>query len=285
MEDIFSNFGDLFDNFFGFGGSTRRRRSGPIQGDDLQTQIRISFKDAVFGCKRQIDVGRDITCPTCNGSRSEPGHSPQRCTTCDGKGQVLRASGFFSIQTNCPNCHGSGEMISNPCSECKGRGRATEKRKVDVDIPAGVDNGMQVRLSGEGEGGFRGGPPGDLFIHLSVKDDKRFRREGEEIHSIAEVSMTQAALGAEIEIETIDGKEKISIPRGAQGGDVVTLKEKGVPRLRREGRGNHYLELAVVVPRRMSTRQEELLREFAKESGENVAGPKKGLFKRLKKKK
>ncbi len=284
MEDIFSNFGDLFDSFFGFGPGTRRQRTGPVQGDDLQTHLRISFRDAVFGCKREVDVTRDITCEPCKGSGAEPGSSPEGCSNCGGRGQVLLSRGFFSIQTTCPRCHGSGRIIKNPCGKCHGRGRAEEKKKVSVEIPAGVDDGMQIRLAGEGDGGLRGGPPGDLYLRLAVDPDPRFRREGEHLHGVVEIGIVQAALGAEVQVETMDGPETVKVPRGIQPGDVVTLEGKGVPRLRKGGRGNLYLETRVVVPQRMSQRQEELLREFARESGENVRGPKKGFWGRPKKK-
>ncbi|MFH1262450.1 MAG: molecular chaperone DnaJ [Pseudomonadota bacterium] len=284
VEDIFSNFGDLFDTFFGFGGSTGRRRSGPIAGDDLQTQLRIPFQDAVFGCKREIDVARDIACNVCGGSGAEPGHTPEPCQTCGGRGQVLRSSGFFSIQTTCPRCHGSGQFRSHPCKNCRGKGRAEERKKVTVEIPPGVDHGMQIRLAGEGEGGVRGGSPGDLYLRLAVEEDRRFRREGESLFREIEIPMVQAALGAEIEVETLDGREPVAIPRGTQPGDVVTLREKGVPRLRKSGRGDLHLIVRVAIPKRMTQKQEELLREFAGESGENVAASKKGFLGRLKKK-
>jgi molecular chaperone DnaJ len=284
MDDIFSNFGDLFDTFFGAGPSTRRRRAGPVAGDDLQTTLRIPFRDAVFGCAREIDVTRDLTCGDCNGSGAEPGHTPERCATCGGKGQVLHSRGFFSLQTTCPRCHGTGETITHPCKKCQGRGRAAETKKVRVEIPPGVDQGMQIRLSGEGEGGFRGGPPGDLYIRLSVEEDERFAREGETIHSILEVGMVQAALGADLEVMTLDGAQTIPVPRGTQTGDVLTLEGRGVPRLRKSGRGEHRVTVRVVIPKRMTRRQEELLREFAKEAGENVGAPKETLLGRLKKK-
>ena len=286
VEDVFSSFSDLFDSFFGFGsGGGHRRRHGPMSGGDLQTGLEISFRDAIFGCVREIDVERSIACKSCNEIGAESGHAPIVCGTCGGHGQVRHVQGFFSVQTTCPRCRGTGRMVTHPCKICDGEGRTSEKKKVQVMIPPGVDNGIQVRLAGEGEGGSRGGPAGDLYVALRVQPDPRFRREGEHLYTQVEIGMSQAALGTEVEVETIDGPERVQIARRTQSGDVVTLKEKGVPRLRRQGRGNHYMEIKVTIPQRLTKKQEELLRAFAEEAGENITGPRESLLGRLKKKK
>lgn len=285
VDDVFSNFGDIFDSFFGFGPGTRRRRDAPVGGDDLQTRVEISFQEAVKGVTRTVEIERDVTCKVCTGSGVEPGFSVETCSTCGGRGQVQHTRGFFSIATTCPRCHGSGQFSSNPCKACKGRGRESEKKRIEVKIPAGVDDGMSVRLTGEGEGGFRGGPPGDLYVTLRVAEDRRFQRRGEHVYTLAEISFPQATLGATLEIETVEGPQNIEIPRGSQTGDHVTLKGKGIPRIRGGGRGDHHVEIRVLTPNRLSKRQEELLREFAAEAGEAVNPTPEGFLKRLKNKK
>jgi len=285
MEDVFSSFGDLFDSFFGSGFGRRGQSGGQHRGANLETYVRISFREAVFGTKKKLNVERDVNCPGCDGSGAEPGNDPETCGTCRGMGQVRQVQGFFSIQTPCPHCRGTGKFIRVPCRKCSGRGRAVERKEIEVSIPGGVDNGVRVRLPGEGEGGYRGGPSGDLFVGLEVEEDTHFRRQEEHLFSVVEIGVAQAALGASVSVETIDGTEEIEIPRGAQAGDVITLKEKGVPRLRRSGRGNHHIEIRVLTPKRLTKKQEELLREFAEESGERVAPPKEGILKRLTKSK
>ncbi len=282
VEDIFSSFGDVFDSFFGFG-SSRSRRTSSIAGADLQVELRISFRDAIFGCKRELDVEREIACTECHESGVESGHKVETCPTCKGRGQVHHARGFLSIATTCPRCRGTGKFITHPCKKCKGTGRAIEKKKVEVAIPAGVDHEMHIRLTGEGEGGVRGGPFGDLYIKLSISKDPVFRREGEHLYSIIEIGMAQAVLGAEVEIQTIDGQEKVEIPKGTQSGDLITLNEKGVPKLHKQARGNHYLEVRVTIPTRLTKHQEELLRKFAEESGEKVLPAKEGFLRKLRK--
>ncbi|MFH1018347.1 MAG: molecular chaperone DnaJ [Pseudomonadota bacterium] len=285
VEDIFSSFGDLFDTFFGFGGRTRGRPGGPRHGDDLITRLRISFHDAAFGCSRQIDIEHEVNCPKCGGAGAEPGSEVRTCPTCGGRGQVEHLQGFFSVATTCPRCQGTGQYFAKPCASCEGRGRFAERKKIEVKIPAGVDQGVRVRLAGEGDGGYRGGSAGDLYAELLVEEDPRFRRDGEHLFSALSVGMVQATLGATTQVETIDGPQSIEIPRATQNGDVLTLKEKGIPHLRRGGRGNHYVEIKVEIPKRLTHHQEELLRAFAAESGEGVHDQRKGLFGRVKKKK
>ncbi len=285
VEDVFSSFGDLFDSFFGFGGRSRGRRTGPRQGEDLITRLRIPFRDAAFGCSREINVEHELNCSKCGGAGAEPNSEIRTCPTCGGRGQVEHVQGFFSVATTCPRCRGTGRYFAKLCGTCEGRGRFTERKKIEVKIPAGVDQGMRVRLTGEGDGGYHGGPPGDLYVELLVEEDSRFRREAEHLFSQVSIGMVQAVLGANVQVETIDGPQEAEIPRGTQNGDVLTLKEKGIPRLRRGGRGNYYVEIKVEIPRRLTRHQEELLREFATESGEGIHPHKETLFSRIKKKK
>ena len=284
VDDIFSSFGDIFDSFFGFGGRGRQRGNGPRSGSDLETGVRITFREAVFGCKKQIPVERHVHCTHCSGEGAEPGSPVDVCATCRGQGQVDHVQGFFSVRSACPKCRGRGKTIQVPCKDCHGRGRILEKKKVEVEIPAGVDNGMRVRLSGEGEGGIKGGRPGDLYVFIEVLEDSKFRREEENLYSTVEIGIAQAAIGAEVQVETLEGDETIEIPKGSVTGDTLTLREKGVPHLRGGGRGNHYFEVRVLTPKRLSKKQEQLLREFAEESGESINPPKEGFLNWIKKK-
>ncbi len=283
VDDIFSSFGDIFDSFFGFGGG--RRRGGPRRGNDLEMLVEISFRDAIFGCRKEIEVERQVSCTHCSGTGAEPGHEPESCGTCGGIGQVRTVQGFFSMQTTCPHCRGTGKFIRVPCKNCHGSGRGVEKKHLEVDIPAGVDRGMRVRLPGEGSGGLQGGSPGDLYVVLDVAEDENFIRKEENIFSQLNIGVAQASLGTEVRVETLDGHEVVEVPRGSQSGDVITLNGKGVPRLRRGGRGSHFVELRVMIPKRLTSKQEELLRAFAQESGESVSAPKEGFLDKLKSKK
>jgi molecular chaperone DnaJ len=286
VEDVFSSFGDIFDTFFGFGGGGgRRSRTGPAQGSDLETRLRISFREALFGTQRQIDVERETHCTDCAGTGAEAGSEPQVCAQCGGRGQVAHAQGFFSIATTCPRCRGTGRFIAKPCKICRGAGRKIERKKVEVEIPPGVDERVRIRLAGEGEGGFRHGPPGDLYVGLAIEKDPHFRREGENLFSTQAISITQAALGATIQVETVHGNREVHVPKGTQTGDVLTLEGLGAPKLRKNSNGNHFLEIKVTIPKRLTKKQEELLREFAHEAGEGVDPPQEGILDRLKKKK
>lgn len=270
MEDVFSSFGDVFESFFGGSGGRRQSRNGPRRGADLQTQCSISFKDAVFGCSEEIDVEKEIECGGCEGKGHEKDHEPITCETCGGYGQVQQNQGFISMARTCPQCRGQGKQITHPCKECDGTARQTEHKKVKVDIPAGVENGMQVRLGNEGEAGVLGGPAGDLYVFLDVQEHAMFKRESEHLYRSLDIGMAQAALGTQCSVESLDGHEKIKIPKASQPGDLITIKGKGVPHLRRKGRGNLYVQLNVKIPERLSKKQEQLLKDFAKESGEKI---------------
>ncbi|MCI5073297.1 molecular chaperone DnaJ [bacterium] len=274
MDDVFSSFGDIFDSFFGGGFSSGSRRQGPRRGNDLQVQCSISFKEAVFGCEKEIEIEREVTCQTCDGQGHDKEHEPVTCDQCQGYGQVQQNQGFISIARTCPQCRGAGRIITHPCKDCSGSGRDAERKTVNVDIPAGVENGMQVRLSGEGEAGSQGGPSGDLFVFLDIAEHDLFKRQNEHLYRKLDIGMAQAALGTTCTVETLDGHEDITIPKASQPGDLITIKGKGVPYLRRKGRGNLYVQLNVTIPERLSSKQKELLEAFAKESGEKIADSK-----------
>lgn len=271
-QDIFSNFGDIFDSFFGFGGGRQQSRNpdAPRKGADLQVGLRISFQEAAFGCDKEIEVEREVECGVCKGSGSEAGHLPTTCPTCHGYGQVQQNRGFLSIASPCPECSGAGRVVSHPCKSCKGHARVLEHKKVQVSIPAGVDDGMNVRVSQQGHGGRKGGPAGDLYIQLRVQSHPKFQREEENLYGKIEIGIAQASLGCKINVPTLEGDEEIEIEKGTQSGDMVTLKGKGIPSLRTKKRGHIFFEVSVLVPKRLSKKQEQLLRDFAAESGENV---------------
>ena len=263
FEDVFSSFGDIFGDLFGFGGGrSRGRREGPIPGNDLRYDVNISFMEAVHGVAKEVELRRRDTCWTCEGTGSRPGHPRKTCTTCGGRGQVIRSQGFFQVSSTCPHCHGEGDIITDPCTDCDGSGLVHKSKLVSIKIPAGVDNGARMRLRGEGEGGRKGGPAGDLYVIVHVEEHDFFLREGDTIFARLPVSMVNAALGAEIEVPTIHGKKKLHIPAGSQSGERFTLKNEGVPRLRGSGRGNMIVELQVLTPTNLCEEQKKVLREF-----------------------
>lgn len=276
VEDIFSSFGD----FFGGGGQRGRSRrgNGPARGSDLRYICEIDLKDVITGLERDIEFDTEEMCQECDGSGAEKGSEVDTCPTCRGAGQVVASQGFFSVATTCPTCHGSGRIVRKPCKPCSGKGRVRAARKIRVNIPAGVDNGTQLRVSGEGEGGFRGGGAGDLYVEIRVREDDRFERHGLDVLSRVEISYIQALLGAEVEVETFEGKDKVVVPHGSNTGDRIRLEKKGIPSLRGNGRGSLYYEIDVAVPKKLGKEEEKLLREIAKLRGETVAAGKKGLF-------
>lgn len=264
-EDIFSHINDLFGDMFGFGGGGRGRRrdpNGPVQGEDLRYDIRISFMEAVHGVNRQVDITKKETCWTCEGSGARPGHKPQVCPTCQGRGQVIRSQGFFQVSTTCPRCNGAGQVITDPCNECHGAGLINRNKKVSIRIPAGVDTGSRMRLTGEGEGGRRGGPSGDLYVVIHVDEHEHFQRDGQTIFLRLPMSMVRAALGCEADVPTIHGSAKLKIPAGSQSGERFSLRGEGVPSLRGGGKGDMVVEIQVQTPTKLSKEQKELLREF-----------------------
>jgi molecular chaperone DnaJ len=263
FEDVFSSFGDIFGDLFGFGGGrSQGRREGPVPGNDLRYDVTISFMEAVHGISKEVELSRRDTCWTCEGTGSRPGHPRKTCPACNGRGQVIRAQGFFQVSSTCPQCHGEGDIITDPCNDCDGSGLVHKSKLVAIKIPAGVDNGARMRLRGEGEGGRKGGPAGDLYVIVHVEEHDFFMREGDIIFARLPVSMVNAALGATVEIPTVHGKKKLNIPAGSQSGERFTLKNEGVPRLRGGGRGNMIVELQVMTPTNLCDEQIKVLREF-----------------------
>jgi len=281
-EDIFSHINDIFGDIFGFGGGGRGRRrdpNGPVQGDDLRYDIKISFIEAVHGINRQVEVTKKETCWTCEGVGARPGHRPQVCPSCQGRGQVIRSQGFFQVSTTCSRCNGSGQIITDPCTDCHGEGLINRSKKVSIRIPAGVDTGSRMRLSGEGEGGRRGGPSGDLYVVIHVDEHEYFQRDGQTIFLRLPVSMARAALGCEAEVPTIHGTAKLKIPAGTQSGERFSLRGEGVPSLRGGGKGDMVVEVQVQTPTKLTKEQKELLRQFDELSKE--ATEEEGFFSRL----
>ena len=279
-HDIFANFGDIFGDLFGFGGS-RRSSQGPIAGADLRYDMTISFMEAVHGLEKEIEITRPETCWTCEGSGIRPGHQPKVCSQCQGRGQILRSQGFFNVSTSCPSCHGQGQIITDPCQDCDGQGLINKKKKVALKIPAGVDNGARMRLNGEGEGGRRNGPPGNLYVFLYVEPHEFFQREGDDIYLHVPLSITQAALGCKLKVPTIYGEKPLKIPAGAQYGARFILKGEGVKHLRNEKRGDMVVIVEVQTPEHLTPRQKELLTEFAALEEEMEDASEDGFFKKI----
>lgn len=286
----FGDFGDLFDDIFDiFGGgftSSARRRQGPVRGADLRYDLTIDFREAVFGTEKEIQVRRTETCQTCHGTGAKPGTGKVTCPTCNGLGEVRYAQrtpfGQFIRTSTCTTCGGTGEIIKEKCSTCSGRGKVVKTRRIKVKVPAGVDTGSVISMRGEGEAGERGGPNGDLYIYINVLEDKVFKRSGNDIYVKVPISFTEAALGAEIEVPTLEGIEKFNIPEGTQTGTEFKLKNRGVPNLKGYGRGDLFFTVEVQVPTKLTEKQKQLLREFAKEMGDNIRENKKGFFKKMK---
>jgi molecular chaperone DnaJ len=283
----FGGFGDIFDMFFGGGGGGRRDPNAPQRGNDLQYTMTIEFKEAVFGKETEITIPRTETCDTCTGSGAKPGTKPETCSVCRGTGQqeVVQNTPFGRMVNRraCSNCNGSGRIIKEKCGTCHGAGKVKRQRKLNVRIPAGVDDGAQIRLSGEGEGGLRGGPAGDLYIVIRVKAHDFFERENDDIYCEVPLTFAQAALGDEIEIPTLTEKVKLKIPSGTQTGTYFRLKGKGVPRLRGYGQGDQHVKVTVVTPTSLSEEQKDLLRQFAGISGAENEEHHESIFERMKK--
>jgi len=261
---VFNDFQDIFGDLFGFGDmfGQGRRRSRAQRGADLREDLTLEFEEAVFGVTKQIDVRRHEECEPCKGTGVAPGKQPITCTTCAGHGQVRYQQGFFSISRTCSTCGGSGKLVVDPCTQCRGQGRVTRERTVTVKVPAGVEEGARILYSNEGEAGIAGGPPGDLYVVLHAKDHAFFERDGKNLHCMVPISMSQAALGAEIKVPTLEGEETLKIPEGTQTGANFKLKNKGVPVLNGRGRGDLFVEVKVQTPSKLSKRQRELLQEL-----------------------
>lgn len=279
--------GDLFDAFFSgaTGGNRQGARSGPRRGEDAEAVLELQFDQAVFGGERDLTIRLPMTCGTCGGSGARPGTTPITCTTCQGAGEVRRVRqsilGQMVTASPCPKCGGTGEEIPSPCPDCNGEGRRIEEQTFTVDVPAGVDEGSTLRLTGRGAGGVRGGPPGDLYVHLRVRPHPTLTRNGADLLGDCPVSMTQAALGVHLPFETLDGVEEITVSGGTQTGHQIRLRGKGVPHLQSRGRGDLIVTVMVETPTGLTKAQEELLRSLAAERGERVAEPEAGLMSRI----
>jgi len=268
----FGGFGDIFDMFFGGGG--RRNPNAPRQGSDLQYTMTIEFTEAVFGKDTEIRIPKEENCDTCMGSGAKPGTKPETCTVCHGTGQQEQVQNTpFGRVVNrrvCMKCSGTGKMIKEKCPTCHGNGKIKTQKTIPINIPAGVDNGMQVRVTGQGEPGINGGPPGDLYIVLRVREHEFFEREGQDIYCEMPITFVQATLGDEIEVPTLTGRVKLKIPAGTQTGTFFRIKGKGVPSVRGKQQGDQHVRVKIVTPKNLSERQKELLREFSAISGDQI---------------
>ncbi len=285
----FGGFGDIFEDIFdifGGGASGGSRRRGPTRGADLRYDIGLEFKEAVFGVEKEIQVQREENCSTCDGSGAKPGTDKTTCTTCNGQGEVQYAQetpfGQFVRVGMCETCDGTGEIIEEKCETCHGSGKESKIKKIKIKIPAGVDNGSIISMRGEGEAGDKGGPSGDLYIYIRVKEDPVFKRSGMDVFVDLPISFTEAALGAEIEVPTLDGSTKYNIPEGTQTGTEFKLKQMGIDNVRGHGKGNLYFTVNVQVPTKLTDDQKKTLKEFAKSNGENYKENKKGFFGKVK---
>lgn len=280
---------DIFEEFFGFGGgggSRRRQRNQPRRGADLSQAVTLTFEEAVFGADKDIEFTRDEVCSTCRGTGAEPGTTPTRCTNCEGRGEVRQVRQTFlgsMVQvTTCPVCNGQGEVITNPCRTCRGRGLERKTIRKSVSIPAGIDHGQQMRLAGEGQPGIFGGPNGNLYLEIQVRPHKFFRRKGVDILLDMDINVAQAALGADVEIPTIDGPHTLNIPSGTQPGKIFTIKGKGVPNLRSSGRGDQHVIINVEVPSRLTSDQRKLFEQLALTLGSEVRPQERSFLDKLK---
>jgi molecular chaperone DnaJ len=273
FADIFET---IFSGFGGMGGTTgTRRRGGPVRGDDLRLDLKLEFREAVFGGEKQIRIPHLENCQVCRGTGAKPGTGVKTCSTCNGSGQVRRATrtpfGSFAQVSMCPTCNGTGEAIEEKCEACGGAGRKQETKKLKITIPPGVDNGTRLRVANEGDAGAKGGVAGDLYVYLFVEPDKEFTREGINIRSEITISYLQAILGCRLEVNTVDGKEELTIPAGTQPDTILTLENKGVPRLGNAvSRGDHLITVKVAIPTRINTEERELLEKLAKIKGEHT---------------
>ena len=271
--DFSSAFSDVFDDLFGDfmgGGQRGGGRSRASRGSDLRYNLEISLEDAYSGLQKSINVPTSVQCSPCNGSGAAGGSEPSTCPTCSGMGKVRASQGFFTVERTCPSCSGMGQVISNPCSSCGGQGRSNKDRSLSVNVPAGVETGTRIRLSNEGEAGLRGGPAGDLYIFIEVREHKIFQRDGNSLFCRIPVSMSGAALGGDIEVPTIDGgRSRVKIPAGSQSGRQMRLRGKGMPSIKSAQKGDMFIEIAVETPVNLTSKQRELLREFEALSEDN----------------
>lgn len=281
----FGDFSDIFGDFFGGGASSSGRRRGPAKGQNVVSEIEISFEDAAFGCEREITFSRIETCSTCHGSGAKEGTSPQTCTYCHGTGTVRTQQNFMGMTMQstaaCPDCRGTGRIIRTPCSRCKGKGKVRRSHKLMVKFPAGIDDGQTLRVRGEGNTGLNGGPSGDLMVTVSVRSHPLFTRQGQDVYCEMPITFTQAACGAEVEVPTLDGKVRYTIGEGTQTGTTFRLKGKGIPYVNGRSRGDQYVTVVVETPTRLTREQKDLLRKFEEATSESAQPKRKKFFEKL----
>ena len=279
--------GDIFGSMFGGGfGGQQTRHNGPRKGENLRITLQLTFEEAVFGCEKSVSVTRNESCKDCGGTGAKMGTSPETCPVCRGSGQVQSTQrtpfGVFSSSSPCQNCKGTGKIIKEPCPSCKGEGRVRKTRTIRVKIPAGIDDGQTISLRGEGNGGTQGGPAGDLYVTVYVKEHKMFKRDGQDIILEMPISFAQAALGATLTVPTVDGKVQYDLPEGTQTGTVFRLRGSGVPSVNGRGRGDQYVKVNVEIPRNLNHEQKELLRKFDEATGDSCYSERGGFFKKMK---
>jgi len=280
FEDIFSGFGG-FGDVFGMGAGTHR--GGPTRGYDLETSVDLTLNDIAKGTEKTIEFTRQDICPECSGSGCAPGTKPGRCQTCNGTGQIARGGGFFQMVSTCPQCRGTGEVITNPCKKCRGTARVPKKRSVNIKIPAGVHEGQGVRVANEGEPGQKGGPKGDLYCYIRIKPHEFLERDGNDLIAVVPISFTQAALGATIDVPSLNGTKSLKIPPGSQYGSIFRIKGQGLPDIRTGRTGDQLVQIAIETPTKLNEKQQELLREFAKTENRTVSPKSTSFFEKLKK--
>ena len=286
-QDFGGGFGDIFDMFFG-GGGRSRDPNAPQQGSDLQYTMTLDFEEAIFGKEVDVDLPREEECDTCSGSGAKPGTNPDTCSHCNGSGQLNQEQNTpFGKVVNrrvCHHCGGKGQIITDKCSTCHGNGRVKKNRKININIPAGIDEGQQIRVSGKGEAGINGGPAGDLYVVIQIRSHDYFEREGDHIFCELPLTFTQAALGDEVEVPTVHGNVKLKVPAGTQSGKTFRLKGKGVPNVRGRGQGDQHIKIRVITPTKLTDKQKDLLREFNEIGGnDSTSGQESGFFQRFKK--
>lgn len=281
VGDIMDAFGDMFGDFFGGGrkggGGSRARR-----GNSLQTSLTIDLLDAAVGCSRDLEIDKHVSCVTCNGTGAKPGTKPTTCDYCGGRGQVVQSQGFFRVQTTCPGCRGQGQIVRDKCTDCRGSRVVSRSSKITVKVPAGVDNGMQLCLRGEGEAGESGGPAGDLYVEIHVKPHNLFDRDGKNLTCQVPITFAQAALGTEIDIPILTGKHRVTVSPGTQPGEILRLRGQGMPDPHGGSRGDLHVQFQVEVPKKLNKKQEELLRQLAELDDKQVSAHRKSFFESLK---
>jgi molecular chaperone DnaJ len=277
-EDIFSAFGDIFGDFFGGGFSSREKGKRPARGSDLRYVQEIDLKEVISGCEKTVEFKVEKNCSSCNGTGAEKGTTPETCPSCGGSGQVVKRQGFFQMATTCQSCHGRGTIVRVPCRKCDGEGRELSEKKLKVNIPAGVEEGNQLRLSGEGEGGYLGGPAGDLYVEVIIKPEKNLFRKGQNLYSEIKVSYLQAILGTQTTLNLLGESITVDIQKGTQFGEEIKVPGLGVPSLRSKNRGDLVLKVHVTTPKNVSKKESEILAQLAEISGDSVNKIKRGLF-------